>query len=116
MVQSWINNPSANQGILLVNESADLVVRVDASEDTTVAFRPKLSVTYNTATQTPPPGTLQFSNTTYSVNENAGTARITVTRLIPVPLSPLPFRRGARARTQSPGTNAIPAGSWRRAV
>src|SRR5205085_517991 len=80
VVQSWINNPNANQGILLVNESTDLVVHIDASEDTTVAFRPKLSVTYNTATQTPPPGTLQFSNTAYSINENGGTATITVTR------------------------------------
>src|SRR5262249_54559938 len=59
VVQSWINNPGANQGILLVNESAGAIVRTDASENPTVAFRPKLSVNYNAARTTPPPPPLQ---------------------------------------------------------
>src|SRR5262249_24893490 len=80
VVQSWINNPSANLGILLVNESPGVIVRTDASEDTTVAFRPKLNVNYNVGSTTPPPGALQFSNASYSVNENQGTSTITVTR------------------------------------
>src|SRR5262249_37339143 len=50
-----------------------------ASENATVAFRPKLNITYNAASTTQP-GTLQFSNAAYSANENGGTATITVTR------------------------------------
>src|SRR5262249_47711275 len=50
------------------------------SENATVATRPKLSITYSTGTTAPQPGALQFSNATYSVNENGGTATITVTR------------------------------------
>src|SRR5262249_38381845 len=48
-------------------------------ENATVALRPKLSVTYTTGNATQP-GALQFSSPTYSVNENGGTATITVTR------------------------------------
>src|SRR5262249_41547111 len=81
VVQSWINNPNADQGILLVNETTDAVVRLDASENATVGVRPKLNITYDdgggTTTQ---PGSLQFSNATYSVNENGTTATVTVTR------------------------------------
>ena len=80
VVQSWIDNPNADQGILLVNETTGAVVRVDASENATAALRPKLSVSYTVGAQTPQPGTLQFSNATYSVNETGGTATITVTR------------------------------------
>ena len=80
VVQNWINNPSANQGILLVNETTGAVVRINASENTTAALRPKLSVTYTVGTATPQPGTLQFSNPTYSVNESGVTATVTVTR------------------------------------
>ena len=50
MVQSWINNPIADQGILLVNETPGAIVRINASENATVAFRPKLSVTYTVGT------------------------------------------------------------------
>src|SRR5262249_32527580 len=78
VVQSWIDNPNANQGILLVNETAGAVVRVDASENGTVSARPKLSVSYTVALSTFP-GTLQFSNSSFSVNENQGDATITVT-------------------------------------
>ena len=80
MVQSWVNNPAANQGILLVNESTGAVVRINASESVTVSQRPKLSVTYSSGTATPQPGALQLSNAAYSVNENGGSATITVTR------------------------------------
>ena len=80
VVQSWINNPSADQGILLVNESPGVILRVNSSENSTVATRPKLSVTYSTGAVTPQPGSLQFSTPTYNVNENGGTATITVTR------------------------------------
>src|SRR5262249_37733703 len=32
LVQAWINNPNADQGILLVNESPGAIVRINASE------------------------------------------------------------------------------------
>jgi glucose/arabinose dehydrogenase len=81
VVQSWIDNPTSDQGVLLVNETTGAVVRIDSSEHATVAFRPKLGITYTVSSSTTPqPGTLQFSNAAYSVNENAGTATVTVTR------------------------------------
>ena len=81
VVQSWVSNPAANQGILLVNETTGAVVRINASETSTAANRPKLSVTYSgTGTPTPQPGSLQLSSAAYSVIENGGTATITVTR------------------------------------
>src|SRR5262249_56124928 len=80
VVQSWVNNPSADQGILLVNETPGAVVRVNASENATVSVRPKLSISYTVSSSSSKPGALQFSNATYSVNENGGTATITVTR------------------------------------
>src|SRR5262249_31596094 len=81
VVQSWVNNPNADQGILLVNETPDAVIRINASENSNAAFRPKLSVTYDTGTPLPTePGILQFSSAAYNVNENDGTATITVTR------------------------------------
>jgi glucose/arabinose dehydrogenase len=78
VVQSWIDNPNANQGILLVNETTGAIVRVNASEHGTASTRPKLGVTYTTGTAQP--GALQFGSPTYSVNENGTTATITVTR------------------------------------
>src|SRR5262249_43283100 len=78
VVQSWTNNPNADQGVLLVNETPGRIVRVNASENTAAASRPKLTVTYTTGT--PQPGALQFSSRMYAVNENGGTATITVTR------------------------------------
>src|SRR5262249_8430090 len=80
VVQSWVNNPNADQGILLVNETPGAIVNVNASENSTVASRPRLSVTYTTGTPAPQPGTLQFSNAAYAVGESGGTATITVTR------------------------------------
>src|SRR5262249_35011105 len=77
VVQSWVNNPSANLGVLLVNETLDNVVRIDTSENATAAFRPKLTVTYN---PTASPGALQLGGAPYSVNENQGTAPVPVTR------------------------------------
>jgi glucose/arabinose dehydrogenase len=82
VVQSWVDNPAANHGILLVNETTGAVVRINASEHSSAAQRPKLSVTYSSGaeTPTPQPGTLQLSSATYSVNENGGFATIAVTR------------------------------------
>ncbi|WP_254508368.1 Calx-beta domain-containing protein [Anatilimnocola floriformis] len=80
VVQGWINNPSSNNGILLVNETTGAVVRINMSEQTNAALRPKLGVTYTVGTQSPQPGSLQLSAAAYAVNENQGTATITVTR------------------------------------
>jgi hypothetical protein len=81
IVQNWIDNPAADQGILLVNETTGAVVRINASENTNVALRPKLSIAFSGGTTTTPqPGAVQFSAAAYSVAENGGTATITVTR------------------------------------
>ena len=52
VVQSWIDNPNADQGILLVNETTNEVVRIDASENSTASLRPKLSVSYTVSSST----------------------------------------------------------------
>src|SRR5262249_8182684 len=80
VVQGWVNNPSADQGILLVNQTPGAIVQVSASETATVAARPKLSITSSNGSTTPQPGALQFSSATYAVNENGGAATVTVTR------------------------------------
>lgn len=80
VVQTWVNNPNANQGVLLVNETAGGIVRFNASEHGTTATRPKLSVTYTVGTPQPQPGVLQFGAAGYTVSENAGSATITVSR------------------------------------
>jgi hypothetical protein len=79
VVQSWVNNPDSNQGILLVSETPGAVVRVNVSENATATSRPRLSVSY-TVSLARPAGSLQFSNANYTVNENHGTRTITVTR------------------------------------
>ena len=76
VVQSWIDNPSANQGFLLVNETVSASFDAYTSDNATIGNRPLLSIDYTTSA----PGTLQFSAPTYSVNESGGTATITVTR------------------------------------
>lgn len=80
VVQAWINNPGADQGILLVNESPGVIAQVNSSENAAANTRPNLQVVYTVGTPVPQPGTLQLSAATYSVNENQGTATVTVTR------------------------------------
>jgi len=48
VVQQWVDAPSTNQGILLVNQTSDKVTRIYSSEDANVARRPKLTITYST--------------------------------------------------------------------
>lgn len=81
VVQGWINNPSSNNGVILVNETTGAVVRINMSEQTNATLRPKLGVTYTVGTPTPQPGALQLNAATYTVNENQGTATITVNRV-----------------------------------
>src|SRR5262249_22312127 len=80
VVQSWIDNPGADQGILLVNETPGAVVRVTASDNPTIASRPKLSITYTAGAPAPQPGSLQFNAGSYSLLENGGSLTVTVTR------------------------------------
>ena len=46
VVQSWVDSPSANDGVLLVNSASDQVTRNLSSSDGTVSRRPKLKITY----------------------------------------------------------------------
>jgi len=49
MVQQWVNHPAANLGVLLVNNDTDKDVRIHASDDSTLAKRPLLSISYAVA-------------------------------------------------------------------
>ncbi|HXU72622.1 MAG TPA: DNRLRE domain-containing protein [Polyangia bacterium] len=46
VVQGWIDSPSTNQGVLLVNGTSDKVTRIYGADDGNVARRPKLTITY----------------------------------------------------------------------
>jgi len=49
VVQGWLDNPSSNQGVLLVNLANDQVTRIYSSEDADPSRRPALTITYSTA-------------------------------------------------------------------
>lgn len=44
--QNWINNPAANQGVLLVMPVAGKGTQMYSSETGTASLRPKLTITY----------------------------------------------------------------------
>ncbi len=50
VVQSWLDNPSANYGVILKadNEDTDNYASVYSSEETDIEYRPKLTVYYTT--------------------------------------------------------------------
>jgi hypothetical protein len=50
LVQSWIENPAANFGIIIQNYTGSAVAHIASREAKTVAQRPKLSVTYSMPT------------------------------------------------------------------
>ena len=54
VVQSWLNDSAANQGIVLVNQSPDKVLRMFSARDATVSRRPLLDITYSMPTTSPP--------------------------------------------------------------
>jgi len=70
VVQSWIANPAADQGVLLVT-SAARVVNVDTAENSTVSSRPLLKVTYNTGAPSAPNITTQPANQTVNAGQTA---------------------------------------------
>ena len=46
LVQSWVNTPSTNNGILVANTTSSDGLAVSSRNATTAAKRPKLTVTY----------------------------------------------------------------------
>ncbi|MFZ6015617.1 MAG: Ig-like domain-containing protein [Patescibacteria group bacterium] len=48
IVQSWINDPSSNQGMIIINDTGDNAgtAEIHSSEDSNPALRPKLEITY----------------------------------------------------------------------
>jgi autotransporter passenger strand-loop-strand repeat protein len=70
VVQSWIANPAANQGILLVT-NAGRMVNVLTAENATVSSRPRLLVTYSTGAATAPSITTQPANQTVTAGQTA---------------------------------------------
>ncbi len=47
-VQGWVDTPSTNQGIIMTNTVVNKVLRVYTEDHPTVAYHPKLSITYST--------------------------------------------------------------------
>jgi autotransporter passenger strand-loop-strand repeat protein len=70
VVQNWIANPTADQGILLVT-SAPRTVGVDTAENSTVSVRPLLKVTYSTGAATAPSVITQPTNQTVTAGQTA---------------------------------------------
>ncbi|CAK0762723.1 hypothetical protein CCP3SC5AM1_3230001 [Gammaproteobacteria bacterium] len=46
VVQSWLTNPASNQGIVFVNDSSNKSATILSAEDSVVANRPMLTLTY----------------------------------------------------------------------
>lgn len=47
LVQSWVNNPSSNNGFLMMDYSASDGLDFNSSETSTISRRPKLTIKYN---------------------------------------------------------------------
>jgi phosphodiesterase/alkaline phosphatase D-like protein len=54
LVQSWINSPSTNYGIIIANSVSTDGLDISSSEAATLSTRPKLTVTYISPDTTPP--------------------------------------------------------------
>lgn len=65
VVQSWVDSPAANQGVILTNGSVGKVLWLRSSEFATKAHRPTLTIVYEPApaggVPTPPPATVTVS-------------------------------------------------------
>ncbi len=57
IVQSWVNNPTSNQGVLIINETGTGAgtATMHSSEAMTQSQRPKLQITYSLGNTTPDP-------------------------------------------------------------
>ncbi len=70
LVQSWIDNPGTNRGLIIQNyTTATDGIDLDSSEATTIANRPKLTITYSEGTGNQPP---RANDDAYTIAE-AGT-------------------------------------------
>ncbi|MGE3314457.1 MAG: DUF1559 domain-containing protein [Planctomycetaceae bacterium] len=70
-IQSWINTPGGNNGIILQDYANTDGLEISSSEAVTASLRPKLTITYATSTTPPvnqPPTAVA---NTYSVNRGA---------------------------------------------
>ena len=47
IVQTWLNDPAANQGVLVINPMPDKAIRIKSSRSQTVALRPKLTISWS---------------------------------------------------------------------
>ncbi len=47
-VQGWIDTPSTNQGLVLMNAASNKTLRVYTAENATAAYHPKLTINYTT--------------------------------------------------------------------
>ncbi|WP_164821253.1 Ig-like domain-containing protein [Paenibacillus koleovorans] len=68
VVQSWLTDPSSNHGVKINSMTQATTVKLNGSENTTEAYRPKLSITYSPSDTTAP---------TVSVTSPTGGATLT---------------------------------------
>ncbi|WP_127588749.1 Ig-like domain-containing protein [Paenibacillus koleovorans] len=54
VVQSWVKNPDTNHGVKIIATTQNTTGKINGSENTTEAYRPKLSITYSPSDTTPP--------------------------------------------------------------
>ncbi len=84
MVQTWVDDPAANQGVLLVNGAVGKVLRFRSAEAAVKTHRPTLTLVYEsgpgTASAAPPPATVTVSFRT-GVAGYAGTRDVSVSTL-----------------------------------
>lgn len=62
LVQSWIDNPATNNGVIIANDAATDGLEMRTSEYGTLASRPKLTISYSTGDSTPPQVTANVVN------------------------------------------------------
>lgn len=62
LVQSWIDNPSTNNGVIIANDAATDGLEMRTSEYGTLASRPRLSISYSTGDSSPPSVTARSAN------------------------------------------------------
>jgi hypothetical protein len=106
VVQRWIANPSADQGILLVNNAGN-VVRLDTAENSTVSNRPVLQVTYSTGVVAGPSNTNLASSAMSAQTGQSVTFSATVTGGTGTPTGTVTFKDG----TTTLGTASLSNGN-----
>ncbi len=83
-VQAWVDDPAADQGVLLVNGSVDKVLKVRSAEYATKTRRPTLTIVYEPGSPAPgaaPPTTSVTVSFRTGVGSYAGTRDVSVSTL-----------------------------------